>query len=262
MPKDHIDGNLSTSSAKKPSDSAHRALTVNFVVSPKGGCGKSEIAKLVFDALKSTGHPVDAFDSDYNNRTFSRVGSIKAVLTRFTDDNNEMNLTEFNKVLSATTKSSAHTVIDTGSDGYNTLVDYLIARKIPTILRSRGRRVVVHSVVAGGPSFSATITAAVSHVRDLGPDVEHVVWLNDLPTFGKTDKFYSTEAGREIVASGATVIQFPVADRFLAPAMLAIFKDQLTFSDAMASDEVDDFDKIGLDIAWLPVRDRIVEVLL
>lgn len=151
---------------------------LHFVLQGKGGVGKTFVALLLAQCIQEKGEPLVLVDTDPVNASFSSLSGIepervsifagKKVDTRALD--------QFTERLADV---DANVVVDNGASSFVPVSQYLIENDVAGILEEAGRRVVVHTVITGGPGMLDTIKGFVTIMESFPPSVQVVVWLNE-----------------------------------------------------------------------------------
>jgi hypothetical protein len=148
----------------------------HFILQAKGGVGKSFVASLLAQMLKSETN----IDLDQSNPTFGgyealNVKHIAALTTGFTVDAGK-----FDQVVEILLESKL-AVIDTGANSFAPLMDYIVENGVFDLLADSGVEVTVHTIVAGGAELNDT---ALGFDAIAGHAPRVVLWLNE--HFGDT----------------------------------------------------------------------------
>jgi hypothetical protein len=127
---------------------------------------------------------VYCFDTDPVNATFAQYRSLKAehinVIHR-----GSLNEKRFDALVERLCQVNGVSVIDTGATTFIPLWNYILENEIIQFLVSRSRRVLVHSVVAGGQALSDTLNG-FHRLAETARENSLVVWLNEY--FGEVSK--------------------------------------------------------------------------
>lgn len=169
--------------------------TVHLILQGKGGVGKSYVAALLAQYLRTKPGPVTCLDVDPVNATFSQYASLGAQHVEVMR-NGAIFERRFDDLVERLCTEPGSFVIDSGATTFVPLWNYICRNDVLALLRASGRRVLIHSVVAGGQALTDTIQGFES-VAQTVTDRSIVVWVNEF--FG------------EVSAEGKTFDQFKAA---------------------------------------------------
>lgn len=222
----------------KPDNGTEPAATVHFVLQGKGGVGKSFVSAILAQYLRSGSAAVHCMDTDPVNATFAQYRQLNAehlnVLKR-----GAINEKEFDNLVERVCLGTGAFVVDTGATTFVPLWNYILENELLAFLRSRSRRVFIHSVIAGGQAMTDTLNG-FERLAQTTREKNLVVWLNEY--FG------------EIVADHKPFEQFRVAQehagRLLGTVLIRdrnpqtygddlrqLLANRLTFDEAIQSTE-------------------------
>ena len=182
--------------ATAPQKSEHPDDTVHFILQGKGGVGKSFVSAILAQFLSRKTSKLHCFDTDPVNATFAQYKSLNAehinVLKRGT-----LNEKRFDELIERVCQAIGVCIIDTGATTFVPLWNYILENEILQFLTSRSRKVLVHSVVAGGQALTDTLNG-FHRMAETASEKSVIVWLNEY--FG------------EVIKDGKTFEQFRVAE--------------------------------------------------
>ena len=157
---------------------------VHLILQGKGGVGKSLISAILgqyFQSKKITPH---CFDTDPVNATFAQYQALQAehinVLRR-----GAINDKRFDELFEKICQIEGVCVVDTGATTFVPLWNYILENEILKFLADRSRRVVVHSVIAGGQAMTDTLNG-FERLAETTTEKNVIVWLNEY--FGEVSK--------------------------------------------------------------------------
>ena len=151
---------------------------VHFILNSKGGVGKSFVAFLLALHYRHLREPVLCFDADATTATFSRFAALN--VTRITlMEGTILNARRFDEMLEPILAEDAHCVVDTGTSSFVAVSHYLIENDVHEQIRLSGKKVVVHAIIVGGSTLKETLNDLYELARQLPPEVDIVVWLNE-----------------------------------------------------------------------------------
>jgi hypothetical protein len=167
-----------------------------LILQGKGGVGKSFVSAIVAQYFRKKSGTVHCLDTDPVNATFAQYQSIGAehlnILRRGT-----IHEKRFDELVDTVCTGTGTFIIDTGATTFVPLWNYILENEILLFLRNHGRRVFVHSVVAGGQAMSDTLSG-FEKLAETTTEKNVIVWLNEY--FG------------EVVRDGKTFEEFRVAE--------------------------------------------------
>ncbi len=153
------------------------AATVHLVLQGKGGVGKSFVSAILAQYLGSTAGAVHCFDTDPVNATFAQYRQLNAehlnVLKR-----GAINEKEFDSLVEKICRGTGVFVVDTGATTFVPLWNYILENEILEFLRSRSRRIFIHSVIAGGQAMTDTLNG-FERIAQTTREKNVLVWLNE-----------------------------------------------------------------------------------
>lgn len=157
---------------------------IHLIMMGKGGVGKSTIAVLLAQALKRKMAGLRCADLDPTNATFNGYPALDAKHYDITDDDFNIDPSEFDRLMEDILTSESDWVIDTGAATFLPLMNYLIQNKLIAFLEENNRRVIIHAPLVGGPAMDETIRGLQAILKIGTASV--VVWENDF--FGPVEK--------------------------------------------------------------------------
>ncbi|CAB4192167.1 conjugal transfer protein TraL [uncultured Caudovirales phage] len=242
-----------------------RRKIVNLMLAGKGGIGKTLGASLIAQWLREQGEAVAVIDADPVQASLASIASLAAEEVTLLEGE-LVNVEAMDAVVSRFVTEDRHFVVDCGASGFRPFSRYLLRDELIAVVAGNGKRVLLHTVIAGGAGDAMTHTAvAVSHVLDsFLPHVEVVVWLN--PFFGELSHngvpieettFFDSIRGRI-----AAIIRLPLLDPNYSGATFArMLKDKLTFEDVRMSQDIGMITKLRLANVWKTIKDQLTQVM-
>lgn len=143
----------------------------------KGGVGKSYVSSTLAQYLLEVGLPVHCIDTDTTNPTLLRYQPLGCEYLKLAEEHvvNPRAFDRLVEILSAA-DATTHFVVDVGSNGFQPFMAYAVENDLFAVLEGLGVRVVINSVIAGGPDVAETLSstkAVLEHTR-----VPTLIWLN------------------------------------------------------------------------------------
>jgi hypothetical protein len=161
-----------------------KSHVVHVVLQGKGGVGKSFVAAILGQYLRSKKATLHCFDTDPVNATFAQYKSLAAehlnVLRR-----GAIYDKRFDELIEKLCKVEGTCIVDTGATTFVPIWNYILENETLAFLEARSRRVFVHSVVAGGQAMSDTLNG-LERLAETTTQKNVVVWLNEY--FGEVSK--------------------------------------------------------------------------
>ena len=167
------------SAAVVPAERKGRNL--NIVIQPKGGVGKSFIAALLAEYLRSKDRLGLCIDLDVSNVTFGEYDEFKV---RRIDliENKKVDQRKFDVFVSNVLGAKADVVVDTGANTYHPLTAYLHEEGFIPELVKEGLNIVLHVPVTSAVAETLEGLEDVARSFPAIEGVSIVVWANR--TFG------------------------------------------------------------------------------
>ena len=236
------------------------------MLAPKGGCGKTYVASLIAQALLERGEPVVCFDTDRENASLRDIPSLKAEpVSLFLPNSDEIDINAMDGMTERMLGEDTHFVLDNGATSFAPLSRYFVQDGIADAVAESGKKMVVHTIVAGGQELVQTGRGFDSVASQFPASADMVLWLNE--HHGPVDG-----------ADGASFEQTPLYQkhkgRLLAIVRLArlhpgtfganlagMLQRGLTFAEADQSGEFFVIAKQRLRQVWRPIRDQLAPVL-
>lgn len=233
----------STSSSAPASRSAEsKARKVHQLLQGKGGVGKSYIASLIAQYLKEQGEPVVCLDTDAVNASLSDIPALSVSrINLFEGDGDEIDTDALDGMVERFLTEDANFVVDNGATSFKPLSRYLIQDGIADTIAGNGKRMVVHTVVAGGQEFAQTVRGFDSIAGQFPESVELVLWLNEHHgrlTADDGTTFEGTPVYQKHASRIAGVVKLPQLHKAFADNLRDMLGRNLTFAEAMEDRDI------------------------
>lgn len=150
---------------------------VHWVLQKKGGIGKTLVALILSQYIRSTGKPVEVVDTDPSNATLFAYKALNAQRLDLMEGT-VLNESKFDALIMRIVTEDTNFVIDNGASSYLQLNNYMIENFVIDMIAEHGKQVVVHVVVAGGSHFIETLSAFRDLAENLPEQAKIVVWVN------------------------------------------------------------------------------------
>ena len=152
--------------------------TIHFILTGKGGVGKSFISTLLAQYLDSTtGKPFCA-DTDPSNPTLASYSAFGAKHINIMTPDMNVDKSRFDELMEELLSYEGDCVVDNGASSFLPIMAYIMENNSIEFLREAGKTVVIHAVLIGGLGMDETLrcvqTLLTSQVAPL------VVWENEL----------------------------------------------------------------------------------
>ncbi len=236
---------------------------VHFILNSKGGVGKSYVAFLLAQYYGQIGEPVLCFDADATTATFSGFPSLNVTRIALMEGT-ILNARHFDTMLEPILTQDAHCVVDTGTSSFIAISHYLIENDVHEQIRAGGKTVIVHAIVVGGSTLKETLNDLDELAKQLPPEVEIVVWLNEhfgvIKEAGKTFRAMAVYQRHEDRIRGTVHLPLRTAATF-GEDVKEMMKRHLTFQEAIASPEFSLMAKQRLRMIETDVRNKLAAVL-
>lgn len=162
--------------------------SVNMVMQPKGGAGKSVVSFLLANYLKDRVNKFQFVDTDPNNPTFSNykaldvktINIIKKVgRERFIDQS------KFDEFIEGFIENYGAGLVDTGSGDFIYINSYMMSNDIPEVLAECEKQLIIHVPINYGSSQAETM-AGLFGILENYPDTPIVIWGNEFYEAART----------------------------------------------------------------------------
>jgi hypothetical protein len=213
---------------------------VHAVIASKGGIGKTLTAWVLAQALAASGKPVSCFDADPNNATLHQFAGLQArPIPLYREGTAEIDVGALDTMFESMLTEAATVVVDNGATGFQPLRDYLRQDWIPDTLEAANRRLVLHTIVAGGPEILDTANGFKTLAEQMPPGFDIVLWEN--PHFGSLvgadgTHFNDTPLMRRHRERLSGIIELPRFDGYKRHSFELMIARRMTFDEAIASD--------------------------
>src|SRR6202051_5128194 len=149
--------NGSSAPASSPSAAVEPVRKVHTILAPKAGCGKTFVASLIAQALQERGEPVVCFDTDRENDSLRDIPALKAEpVSLFLPNSDEIDVHAMDGMTERMLSEDSNFVLDNGATSFAPLSRYLVQDGIADAVAEGGKKMVVHTIIAGGQEFVQT----------------------------------------------------------------------------------------------------------
>lgn len=158
--------------------------TIHKILMGKGGVGKSFVATLLAEHLRSSGARLYCADTDPTNPTFSRYAAFSAEHINIVTPDMNIDKGNFDGLIEKLLSHDGDSVIDNGASSFLPMMSYMVENRVVNFLESNGKDVLIHAVLVGGIGMDETVRMLGDILNTLPARV--VVWENEL--FGAVEK--------------------------------------------------------------------------
>jgi hypothetical protein len=191
MPKTSLEASTSPTVSEAPAVQRK----VHLVLNSKGGIGKSFASGLIAEFLRDRGEPLVCLDTDALNATFRDLKALNVEPVRvFGEDGDAVDIQSIDGMVERFLTEDASFVVDSGASVFVPLSQHLVNDAVVSALEERGKKMVVHAIVAGGPELLHCARGLDSMARQYPAGVDMVLWLNEFhgSTSGNGEAFEQT----------------------------------------------------------------------
>lgn len=216
--------------------------SIHMVLQGKGGVGKSLVAVLLAQYLKSKGGDVVCADTDPVNKTFTKYKTLDVAHIEIVEGGNVIQR-KFDPLMELIVSSDANFVLDNGAATFMPLTRYLAENDIFKIMSESGKQVFIHTVITGGQGKQDTYDGFAALLGKVNDFAKIIVWENEF--WGKVEfdghpitsgKLYKDEDKAGKIAGTVKIIDRSQSDTFMGD-MLQMTEGNMTLSDVLASSE-------------------------
>lgn len=254
-------GRATTSDSSAPANGeAATERKVHFVLQGKGGVGKTFVASLLAQFYHENNAPLVCLDTDPVNGSFGAVRALGAAHVSLLEGD-RIAVDALDELVERAIVEDAHFVIDNGAASFVPLSRYLVEHDIAGLITRGGKRVVVHTILTGGPAMLDTGKALAAVIDQFPPTVELIVWLNEF--FGPivTDAGEGFEQTPLYQQNRARIAGLIRLERLNPDTFGRNLRDmlarQITFAEADQSPDFRIVARQRLRQIWRPIRDQI-----
>jgi cellulose biosynthesis protein BcsQ len=159
--------------ANKVNKAAH------FMLQSKGGVGKSFIATIFAQYLKSIGKEIKCVDTDPINQTFRNYKALDVQFLKLTDEGSiSINSRNFDMLMERLLSEPGNFIIDNGASTFLPLSSYIVENDAINMIEDSGRDVYIHAVVTGGQALLDTVSDFATLAKQTSIK-KIIVWLNE-----------------------------------------------------------------------------------
>jgi ribosomal protein S13 len=157
---------------------------IHIVLGAKGGIGKTYVASILAQYAIKNKAPMKVLDLDQSNSMLSRIPSLGAREVDLLSDA-KFDSQKMDTLLETMMKEDGPYLIDVGASTFVEVWRYLTKYGILAGIEAEGFRLVIHTVIVGGPEM-ADVLAGLKEIGSRTEGRQIVVWLN--PIRGKIER--------------------------------------------------------------------------
>lgn len=236
--------------------------TVHFILQGKGGVGKSYVSAMLAQYIKNSCGELAAFDTDQINTSFAQYKMLEVKKIPLADENENINTRMFDNLIVDISETESPCVIDNGANTFSPLLSYLVENDIFQMLKDMGKRVYIHTIIAGGSEIEDTVRGFYSIIKNTNA-TPVILWLNEYQ--GTTDindkPFTETKVFKENAETVTGLILLPpYSKNTFGHDIAKMTKDRLTVAEAIASADYNIMEKQRIKTMWRNIEEQLNEV--
>ncbi|MDC4147547.1 hypothetical protein [Acinetobacter baumannii] len=154
------------------------AKTVQFVEQSKGGAGKTVVATILGQYLKSKQPATYFYDTDANNKTFAGFKALEVERLNVLDDDSLVDQSKFDALLEKLANVDDVALTDTGSGEFLAIVNYMTSTEVVPILEDAGKEVIFNVPITFDQSEKDTFTCLTILLQNF-PTAKFIIWKNE-----------------------------------------------------------------------------------
>ncbi|EPQ8559269.1 hypothetical protein A3N57_07690 [Enterobacter cloacae subsp. dissolvens] len=214
---------------------------IHFIIQGKGGCGKSLLALILGMYFKISKKKKCAFyDIDQVNTTFTQYEKLDVKHLRITeaDNINEINPRMLDDVVQKIIDTDAEVVVvDTGSNTFLNLLNYLVQNQIFDIFYGMDFSVYIHTVIVGSGDYNDTLNGAKAIIENLSIPV--IIWVNEY--FGPAiEKLKNSELNSDSYEHKQSILAYMLLtkpnEKLLGQDLVLMITNRLTLQEVESSE--------------------------
>ncbi len=234
---------------------------VHCVLAGKGGIGKTLVASLLAQYLRDVDRALVCLDTDPVNRSLVGFSALEAkpieLLIKDT-----LNIRGVDLLLESVLTEDTNFVIDNGAASFLPFGRYMVETGVPELIQQHGKRLVVHSVVAGGGAAAETLTG-LEALATSTPGARLVVWINEYfgPVLLRDKPFEEMQVYQQHRSRIAGIISLAPLEPLQAPSIRRMLDARRTFAEAIGSTDFLIAEKQRLTVLRRSIWDQLAAVI-
>jgi len=235
--------------------------SVHIGLQGKGGCGKTFEAVLKSQWIEEIAPgTLDGYDCDQENATYHGYKGLNVKLVNVMNDDRTIDRKKFDAMLLGILNNNGrNAVIDVGANTFSPLISYLMENDFFALLTDAGKKVYIHTIIAGGDNLKDTTAGFVSLASQTNCPI--VLWLNENAAWGNTGNFLQTEAFAKHATNirGVVLLQGRNSDTF-GDDIRRMTKARLTLKEVMESTDFNMLERSRLNTVVRDVFNKLNKV--
>lgn len=235
--------------------------SVHFGLQGKGGCGKTFEAVLKSQWIEEIAPgTLDGYDCDQENATYYGYKGLNVKSVNVMNDDRTIDRKKFDSMLlEILNNKGRNAVVDVGANTFSPLISYLMENDFFALLMDAGKKVYIHTIIAGGDNLKDTTAGFVSLASQTNCPI--VLWLNENNAWGNTGNFLQTEAFAKNAANvcGVVLLQGRNSDTF-GDDIRRMTKARLTLREVMESPDFNMLERSRLNTVVRDVFNKLNKV--
>lgn len=151
---------------------------MHMVMQSKGGAGKSVVAAILAQFLKSLNDEVKLVDTDPNNKTLASYQGLEVqALDVIDEDTKLVNQGVFDQITNPFLEGNYDVLVDTGSGEFLPLYNYMRELGLDNLFKQMNKHLVVHVPITYDGNKEDTLKSLEAITKSF-PDASIVIWEN------------------------------------------------------------------------------------
>lgn len=157
--------------------------TAHLMMQSKGGVGKSVISALLAEYFYEKHNGLKIISTGPIHYTLAKYEALNVLKIQHSHKNNQVNQSNFDSVFNNLISDEGSILVDTSSNDFLPINDYLIQDELSKLLSENNRQLMIHCPIVYGRSKDETVDCLVEILKNY-PDTPVIVWENEF--FGKS----------------------------------------------------------------------------
>ncbi len=213
---------------------------IHFVMSSKGGIGKSLVAALLAQYLRENDSSVVCANTDPKMKTFSKFKSLKVADVEIFE-NGKIQQSKFDPLFEHMHQNTFNYVVDTGGSTFIDLTKYFEDNNVLKDLNDAGKNVFIHCPIVGGATALDSIDGFQDVLKIKDKCFKIIVWENEYTDLVKSEGNFIVESDLFVDAiksgkvSGVVKIKYRKDSDTFMEDVLKMTAQFMTFDDVSKS---------------------------
>jgi hypothetical protein len=234
---------------------------VHAVLAGKGGIGKTLVASLLAQYLREVDRPLVCLDTDPVNRSLVGFAALDAKpIELLTKD--QLNIRGVDQLIESVLTEDTNFVIDNGASSFLPFGRYMVETDVPGLIQAHGKKLVVHSVVAGGGAVAETLHGLEVLAASM-PAARLIVWINEYfgPVLLRDKPFEEMQIYQQHRGRMTGIIRLAPLDPLQSPSVRRMLDARRTFAEALGSTDFLIAEKQRLTMLRRAIWDQLAPVI-